>query len=192
MAAGLELFGTVGYAGTSIDDICAASGVTARHLYELFAGREALLRAVYDDIIASTQRAVVQALALAQGAESRATAGIAAFVRSYLEDPRRARIACLEVIGVSPDIERHRRAIIHSFAGVIEAQARALVAQGVLPAEGDYELVGIAGAGAINELIADWLGRRDKPSVERFVSHVAGFFLVLMRGGAGGLARPSR
>ena len=36
-------------------------------------------------------------------------AGVRAFVRSYLDDPRRGRIVCLEVVGVSPALERRRR-----------------------------------------------------------------------------------
>ena len=132
LAAGLELFGTAGYAATSIEGICGAAGVTARHFYEHFASREALLRAVYDDVVATARRAVLRALALATDAEARAVAGVRAFVRAYLEDPRRARIACIEVIGVSPDFERHRRSVIHAFATVIEAQAEALDAAGAL------------------------------------------------------------
>src|SRR5580692_3427895 len=62
--AGLELFGTAGYAATSIEGICSSAGVTARHFYEHFVSREALLRAIYDEVVADAQRAVMRALAL--------------------------------------------------------------------------------------------------------------------------------
>jgi AcrR family transcriptional regulator len=189
VAAGLDLFGTAGYAATSIESICAASGVTARHFYEHFAGREALLRAVYDGIIGETQHAVVRALTKASGAEARATAGVEAFVRAYLEDPRRARIACIEVIGVSADFERHRRSVIHAFAAVISAQAEAMAAEGDLSERRNYELAGIAMAGAVNELLSDWIIRRDRPSIARFTDEIVEFFLAVMKGGAVGVTR---
>lgn len=184
LAAGFELFGTAGYAATSIEGICSQAGVTARHFYEHFASREALLRAVYDDIVAETRRAVLRALTQADDAESRATAGVIAFVRSYLEDPRRARIACIEVIGVSADFERHRRGVIHAFAAVIEAQAEVLAAEGSLSGQRNYELAGIAMAGAVNELMSDWIIRRDKPPINRFAQEIVDFFLAVMKGGS--------
>ncbi|HTC29133.1 MAG TPA: helix-turn-helix domain-containing protein, partial [Candidatus Acidoferrum sp.] len=48
LAAGLQLFGTAGFLKTSIPMICNASGVTARHFYEEFPSREALLRTILD------------------------------------------------------------------------------------------------------------------------------------------------
>lgn len=191
LAAGLDLFGTAGYASTSIEGICAAAGVTARHFYEHFVSREALLRAVYDDVVRETQRAVLRALSQPLDADARATAGVGAFVRCYLEDPRRARIACIEVIGVSADFERHRRSVIHAFAAVIEAQAEALAAEGSLAAPRNYKLAGLAMAGAVNELMSDWIIRRDKPPIARFAEEIVDFFLAVMKGGAVGTGRPT-
>jgi AcrR family transcriptional regulator len=185
LATGLELFGTGGYASTSIEEICVESGVTARHFYEHFPSREALLRAVYDGVIAETRSAVVRALARsAADAKARAAAGVTAFVRAYLEDPRRARIACVEVIGVSPELERHRRSIIHAFASIIEAQAEALAAEGSLPARRNYQLAGLAMAGGVNELLSDWIMRRSRPSIEAFTGDIVEFFLAVLAGGA--------
>jgi AcrR family transcriptional regulator len=185
LAAGLELFGKRGYVSTSIEEICVASGVTARHFYEHFPSREALLRAVYDGVIAETQRAVVRALAQSStDAKARAAAGVTAFVRAYLEDPRRARIACVEVIGVSPELERHRRSVIHAFASIIEAQAEALAAEGSLPRQRNYQLAGLAMAGGVNELLSDWIVRRARPSIEAFTRDIVDFFLVVLVGGA--------
>lgn len=189
LASGLDLFGTAGYATTSIEGICAAAGVTARHFYEHFASREALLRAVYDDVIGETQRAVLRALSQARGPEMRAATGVGAFVRAYLEDPRRARIACIEVIGVSADFERHRRSVIHAFAAVIEAQAEALAAEGSLAEPRNFKVAGLAMAGAVNELMSDWVIRRDKPPIDAFSKEIVDFFLAVMNGGGIGALR---
>ena len=79
LATAVDLFGTAGYAATPIEAICTGAGVTARHFYEHFPSREALLRAVYDAIIADTQRAVIRALSSAARPEDRVAAGVRAF-----------------------------------------------------------------------------------------------------------------
>jgi AcrR family transcriptional regulator len=183
VAAGLELFGTEGYAATSIENVCASAGVTARHFYEHFVSREALLRILYDDVVADAHRAIMRALAQpAADPGARIERAVEAFVHTYLDDPRRARVACIEIIGVSAEMERHRRTVIHAFASVIEAQAQGLVASGVLEAR-DYARVGIAVAGAINELLSDWIMRRDRPPVREFAAEISEFLAGILRGG---------
>jgi AcrR family transcriptional regulator len=192
LATAIDLFGTAGYAATPIETICAAAGVTARHFYEHFPSREALLRAVYDAIIADTQRAVIRALSSAANPEDRVAAGVRAFVRAYLDDPRRGRIACVEVIGVSEDMERHRRSVIHAFASIIQAQAELLAAEGKIERQWNYELVGVALAGGVNELVADWLFRRDRPRIPKFVEEIVVFFLAVVQAGSASPRRPRR
>jgi len=50
VAAGRKLFGNQGYVDTSIDDIATAAGVTKGALYHHFAGKDALFRAVYEQV----------------------------------------------------------------------------------------------------------------------------------------------
>jgi AcrR family transcriptional regulator len=182
--AGLELFGTAGYEVTTIDVICSTAGVTARHFYEHFQTREALLRAIYDAIVADTQRRVLRSLSSISSPEERIAAGVRAFVHAYLDDPRRARLACVEVVGVSEELERHRRSVIHLFAALVQAQAEALAADGQIDDRWNYELVGIALAGGVNELMVDWLFRGNKPPIAQFADDIASFFLVVMHGGS--------
>jgi AcrR family transcriptional regulator len=188
--AALELFGTAGYAATSIEGICAAAGVTARHFYEHFGSREALLRAIYDDVVADAHHAIMRSLASpAPDATARVERAVAAFVHSYLDDPRRARVACVEIIGVSPEMERHRRTVIHAFASVVEAQAESLAASGSFVAR-DFGRTGIAMAGAVNELLADWIMRRDRPPVARFAAELGDFFVAALKGASLVPSRP--
>src|SRR3954449_7388105 len=46
--AGLELFGTRGFATTGVKDICREARLTDRYFYESFANSEALFLAVFD------------------------------------------------------------------------------------------------------------------------------------------------
>ena len=57
--AGIELFGTQGYAATSVKAICTEAGLTERYFYETFNDREDLLSEVYDILIADCARAEV-------------------------------------------------------------------------------------------------------------------------------------
>ena len=50
LAAGRTLFGASGFGDTSIGDIAAAAGVTKGALYHHFAGKDALFRAVYEQV----------------------------------------------------------------------------------------------------------------------------------------------
>jgi Transcriptional regulator len=50
IAAGRSLFGASGFGDTSIEDIAAAAGVTKGALYHHFAGKDALFKAVYEQV----------------------------------------------------------------------------------------------------------------------------------------------
>jgi AcrR family transcriptional regulator len=181
LAVGLELFGTEGYATASIERLCAAAGVSARHFYEHFSSREALLRAVYDDVVARTLDKVLRALTEAvDDPRQKAVAGIETFVHAFLDDPRVARIVCVEVVGVSREFERHRHAMIRAFAAMIQAQAEELARKGRLE-DGDFELRCIAVAGGVKELMVDWLERSPRPPVSRLINAALGLFLTLRR-----------
>jgi len=164
--AALALFGTLGYGACTIDQVCGEAGVALRHFYEAFDGREALLRAVYDRVIADALGATVRSLD-ARGADprDRARASLEAFLHAYLDDPRQGRVACIEIVGVSPDLERHRRSVMHRFAEVVAAdmqrQARAIGVR-----SRDFRFIALGIVGAVNELVIEWLTLEEQPPVE--------------------------
>jgi AcrR family transcriptional regulator len=179
--AGWELFGTIGYAATSIERLCAQAGVTARHFYEEFAGREALLVAVYDEIIALALDAIHTALDSAgPGLAARVRAGVEAYVRAMTGDVRRVRIVYLEAVGVSPAMEEHRYSSAHLFTRITEGEAAAAAARGAL-APREYGLTAIALAGATNALLLDWARRSPSPPVEPIVDELVRIFVAAMR-----------
>src|SRR5690349_17857471 len=82
MEAGLELFGSEGYAATSIERLCATASVSTRNFYEEFPGREALLIALHERI---TQQALGNAFAALSGYEEQPLADrIGRMVRAYI------------------------------------------------------------------------------------------------------------
>ena len=182
IVTGLELFATRGYHRTQIELLCAQARVTTRHFYEEFSSREALLVAVYERVIGTTRSAILSALqdAAATPAERIAKA-IRAFVHAYTDDPRHARLACIEVVGVSEDMARRRRSVIHEFAQVVETYANFLAQTGVLPAR-NYHLSCVAMVGAVNELMSEWLTVDHPPSIEALNEELLQLFDAVIGG----------
>lgn len=174
--AGLELFGTVGYASTTVDAICAAAGVSTRNFYDHFKGREALLVGVYDHIVVEAQAVV--AAALAEGAPhvdlaTTARRGLAAFAGFMLADPRRARVNFIEVVGASLTVERHRREVLGRFAALLTEVAHTLMAAGTLidrePATLRIYIAILIGG--VQEALTDWLYTdvAERPDVDALI-----------------------
>src|SRR5271167_4968356 len=78
LEAGLELFGTAGYAGSSIRAVSAAASLNSRYFYESFSDREDLLYHVYKCIVSEVAAAVVEATTPAETIEEQANAGLRA------------------------------------------------------------------------------------------------------------------
>lgn len=159
--AGLELFGTVGYAATTIEALCAAARLHPRYFYEQFDSREGLLQAVYDRHVEAVRVEVMAAVErVPADRRRRLEAGLSAFVEATLADERAARINYFEMIGVSPRIERRRREVLRTYAELIAGEAAALPPQGA--AAVDTRLVAVALVGATDGLIIDWLTHRPR------------------------------
>jgi AcrR family transcriptional regulator len=178
LAAGLELFGTQGYASTSIEALCAAARLHPRYFYESFGTREALLRAVYDQHMERLAAAVATALQDAPAdPRGRVHAGLTAFVRTQLADARGARITYLEIVGVSVELERHRRDVLRGFAALVEREADALAQAGRLPVR-DHHLTALALGGAVDGLLTDCFTDPAPPSIEVIVATLVDLFVA--------------
>lgn len=164
LAAGLELFGTQGYARTTIPMLCTESGVTARHFYEEFESREALLRAVLDDVAERAYEIVRHALRATElNVHDRVLASNRAYYDYLTEDPRRARIYALESLGISVELEQHRRELRERS---VRQLTRAAQWGGSAPADLDTRLVSIGLASAAIAILAEWVLAERKPQVE--------------------------
>lgn len=180
----LELFATQGYQNTPIEQLCTEARVTTRHFYEAFAGREALLLALYERLIGDAQAAVREALQRpGLDLAARIPQVMRAFVESYVGDRRRAQIGVLEVVGVSPAVEQRRREVIREFAQVLEGYADSLMAQGLLP-QRNYHPVSLALVGGINELLAEWLMSGEPGDLQQLRDVISEVMHALLLGGA--------
>ena len=82
VASATTLFAERGYARTSLDEIAAGARVTKGALYGHFASKQALFRAVLQDLEAATTQEVERAVAAAPGPWEAAIAGLDAFLRA--------------------------------------------------------------------------------------------------------------
>lgn len=178
LAVGLEQFGTNGYAGTSIEALCAASHLNPRYFYESFSTREALLRAVYDHHMEQLTAAVVAALEdTPLDPRARCEAGLRAFVEFQRSEQRGARITYLEIVGVSLELERHRRDVLRGFADLVAREADRVADAGLIPRR-DYTLTALALGGATDGLLTDCFTNDHPPSTDAIVTTLVDLFVA--------------
>jgi AcrR family transcriptional regulator len=172
--AGLEMFGTIGYATSTVGRIAKTANLSTRQYYEEFSSREDLLIAVYDTIQADAERDVGEALAGSAGKSlgDRMAAAISAHLRSTATDLRRARVAFVEIIGVNPGVEAHRLQTRQRWAAVINALLAEAVTAGEIP-ERDRRLAPIAFIGAVNGLAQDWCAAEDRPPLDDVIDQLS-------------------
>lgn len=182
LASALESFGTRGYAATPIEKLCSDAGVTARHFYEEFEGREAILRCVYDEIIDELHRSIRAALVDDDGdAEQRVARAVRSVFEVLLADPRKARIVTVEIVGVSPALEEHRRLGALSLARML-AMAIPLLRQDVRPGSRMLDTVSVVLVGGVKELVVEWLHAEQRASAEQLAGELHRIFVALVRG----------
>lgn len=119
--AGLEAFGTQGYAKTNIKTICTLAGLTERYFYESFRHKEDLLCALYGELIEEQKS---HALNLLEDTTIRpveaAMRSLRMFYHRLQEDPRRARVQFFEILGVSPRVDREYQSAMRTLAEMVK------------------------------------------------------------------------
>jgi AcrR family transcriptional regulator len=174
LAAGLELFGTIGYARTSVRAVSAAASLNSRYFYESFGSREDLLYSVYQRIVGDIFTRASEAVAQQDTIEEKARAGLRAGWTAVTEDRRKARIVALEVVGVSERIERLRRETRRALAQLTAEQALSL-ADGV-QLRLNPVLTARALMGGVVEVLLDWINGDLDASTDEVVEHFTVLF----------------
>ena len=154
--AGLHLFGTRGFGPTSMTEVALLSQVAFRYVAKLFPDKESLLEAVFLQVQDQVLAAVSQSRQTAGSQlHVQVRAGLRAALTAYAEDPRRVRISCLEVVGVSQRFEALRRQTSQRF---VQQLVRGLdtAVQAGQAAPRSYALLGVGLVGAVGALLAEW------------------------------------
>lgn len=101
--AGLHVFGTRGFHGATVREVCARAQLTERYFYESFAGLPALFEAVYTSITDELRMNTLAALAVQPpDADAMAEAALRVFYETIRSDACRARICLIEAVSVGP------------------------------------------------------------------------------------------
>ncbi|QIS07877.1 TetR family transcriptional regulator [Nocardia brasiliensis] len=167
LESGLTVFARDGYANSSVGAICKDAGLSSRQFYEEFTGRESLLLELYEQIDRESRDAVAKAL------ESKTDASVLeiidASVRAYVEsigsDPRKARVALVEVVGAGPKVEKFRLELRRVWGSLLAGAAEDAALQGEIPT-GDYEMRVLAVIGAVNYVVDSWSGADPRPPLD--------------------------
>lgn len=176
MAAGLQLFGTEGYANSSIEKLCTHAGVSTRNFYEEFHSREDLLIALHSRANEQSFRAVSAAFAEATDAAlaERFELAVRTFINNMASDPRWARLAYVEMIGVSDKVEKHRMAWRKRWWDFMVGEADRAVLRGEAKPR-DFTLPALAVIASVNELVHHYSVNRGRITLDEVITEVVRF-----------------
>lgn len=179
--AALELFGTRGYAKTSIELLCQTAGIGTNSFYELFPNKEAVLVGLYDRISDTLHEGVSEAYLSHRDDPQLIRAMVSRFVHEVADDPRVAQVAFIESAGVSAQVEEHRRRTRNDFVDGLQAIGRHIrLAGGAQATDDERDRPGpsprrnaVALVGAIVEMTLDWLLDPDPDPIESLIDDIS-------------------
>jgi AcrR family transcriptional regulator len=90
--AATEVFAARGYAGTRVDDLIEAAGISKRTLYEDFDSVEAVLTAVYDRAVRINFTTIFAKLSATTDPIERVHVGVVAYFEMIRDNPAAARV----------------------------------------------------------------------------------------------------
>lgn len=176
--AGLEAFGTTGFARATIKQICELAGLTERYFYESFKTKEELLGAVYSGVVDGLVEKTTARIAMGgDSPQEIIVESLGVFYKHLAEDPRKARMLFFEIFGVSPEIDRLYQSATMRLSEIVSRAV--LKAFPVLEPELFKRSVAPVGlAGAVDLIAAHWSLTGFITPVEEILNQVE--FLVIM------------
>lgn len=183
LEAALELFGTRGYANTSIEALCQTAGIGTNSFYELFPNKEAVMIGLYDRLGGWLRQAVVDEFGAHRDEDDPMRPLISAFVHAAVDDPRVAKVTFIEVAGISATVEAHRRRSRNAFIdGVLAIGTDIRRAHTDVTDDQIARRPGpsprrnaVAVVGAVVEMILDWVVNddEDRDTVDQLIDDIA-------------------
>ncbi|MFF0544887.1 TetR/AcrR family transcriptional regulator [Nocardia thailandica] len=177
--AGLTVFADKTYAASSLTDVCAVAGLSRRQFYEQFSGREELLVAVYDTVQGRARDAVLAAIATEGSTDLRAfvAAAVRAYAHAVADDIRCAKVAFVEIVGVSPAVEEHRVRVREQWGEIVAAAAASVPEVRTPP--GGWRMAMAAFIGAVNGAVHLWSLEDPRPPADVLVEIISALLIAL-------------
>jgi AcrR family transcriptional regulator len=185
LAAALELFGTKGYASTTVEELCRTAYVSTRNFYEEFDNRSALLAALGEAMIGPLLESLTQLDGGVAGPDLNASLlrdRVASLVHVVVDDPRIARVAFIETQGVSPIDYSVRHELLRVFPAWLQSYLQDhLTALDISPRRQAALAVGVFGAAA--ELMSDWVlaPESERSTVDELVDDIVEVATLVLR-----------
>lgn len=173
--AGLDLVGRHGVAALTMRAACREAAVGPRYFYELFATREDLLEAVYDEAVSRIRGTILDAVAQAaasRGVSAAMLAGFETAVSVVEEDPRIGRILFRESAADDTLRPRSQAAMPDFLLTVLDEIAPERAEELREPANA-WTMLGISAA--IFALFLAWSEGVRHTTRDEFVRHCAAF-----------------
>jgi len=183
LESALELFGTQGYATTTVEEICRHANVSTRNFYEEFDNRLAVLTAVGEQIAEQVLHALVAA-EVEPGPDfvaRRARLRVGTLVHALVDDPRVARVMFVETVAARAQYPDLLEDILGRFPRWLRDFWREHLDElGVPPARQRALALGLVGAAVA--LLADWVRHPGHaPPVDEIVDHIVELATVILR-----------
>lgn len=180
-AASLEMIGTQGYVTTTVERICSQAGVSTRHFYQLYETKEDAFVDVYRDLMAESFQHVLAAFGddNERPMAERVAAAFVAYLGPMFADPRVARLAFVEIMGVSPRVEELRISFRERLIELVEREGRAAVKRGEIERR-DFRFAALALVGAANATVYDWMSKPSRPTNSVMETALANLAITLL------------
>lgn len=158
LAAGLELFGTQGYAATSVKSLCTHAGLTERYFYESFQNREDIFKVVAGRSAAGLARQLMPLAMDAQdNVEDQVREGLRIVFQWFRDDPRRARVQLIEPLTIGPHMTEMYRQVTGGFTMMLRDMAVRWFGPAFEARKLDAQLLSTAMVGAVVEMTKAWV-----------------------------------
>lgn len=142
-----------GYAGTSLNDVCAAAGVSTKAFYEHFTDKQACFLATFDRGVDLLSTRVASAYQQPGTWTERVHRGLGTLLDILAGQPAFAALAVVEAMAAGPRAVQRRRALLDGLTAFFTDAPRGQPAQPVPPVVVQAAIAGIYGV--IFEYVVD-------------------------------------
>ena len=130
-SAAAHVFGTRGYAKSTVDHVCVAAGVSRRTFYDYFEDIEHLFVELHDRLSRQSFEAVERYVAAQKHPEEQLRAGVEGLLGLIARFPNESKVMFREVRGAGSKLESRRDALLARFADLLERGVARSHAMGV-------------------------------------------------------------
>lgn len=154
----LEVFGTKGFHGATVREVCVAAHLTERYFYESFDSLSALFVAVYNHLREQLMARTMQVLLASHDATplGMLEPALRVFLEFIRDDPRRGRIMLVDALGVDSEVARLSGETARDYSGLLRMHMSRLLRPDVMQTV-DLDLLSDGMIGLNILLAARWM-----------------------------------